>query len=63
MKYDVAIVGAGLAGLVAACELIDGKKRVLLVDQEPENSMGGTGILVFWWHLFSKFTRAKEAWH
>lgn len=41
MKYDVAIVGAGLAGLVAACELIDAKKKVLLVDQEPENSIGG----------------------
>lgn len=27
MKYDVAIVGAGLAGLVAACELIDAKKK------------------------------------
>lgn len=27
MQYDVAIVGAGLAGLVAACELIDAKKK------------------------------------
>ncbi|TKI68134.1 FAD-binding dehydrogenase [Lysinibacillus mangiferihumi] len=47
MKYDVAIVGAGLAGLVAACELIDAKKRVLLVDQEPENSMGGQAFWSF----------------
>ncbi|WP_432702521.1 FAD-binding dehydrogenase [Lysinibacillus sphaericus] len=47
MKYDVAIVGAGLAGLVAACELIDTKKRVLLVDQEPENSMGGQAFWSF----------------
>lgn len=47
MKYDVAIVGAGLAGLVAACELIDAKKRVLLVDQEPENSIGGQAFWSF----------------
>ncbi|WP_155593951.1 FAD-binding dehydrogenase [Lysinibacillus cavernae] len=47
MKYDVAIVGAGLAGLVAACELIDAKKKVLLVDQEPENSMGGQAYWSF----------------
>lgn len=37
MKYDVAIVGAGLAGLVAACELVDAKKKVLIVEQESEN--------------------------
>ncbi|MCM0625260.1 FAD-binding dehydrogenase [Lysinibacillus sp. OL1_EC] len=47
MKYDVAIVGAGLAGLVAACELIDAKKKVLLVDQEPENSIGGQAYWSF----------------
>lgn len=47
MKYDVAIIGAGLAGLVAACELIDAKKKVLLVDQEPENSMGGQAYWSF----------------
>lgn len=47
MKYDVAIVGAGLAGLVAACELVDAKKRVLLVDQESENSIGGQAFWSF----------------
>lgn len=47
MKYDVAIVGAGLAGLVAACELVDAKKKILLVDQEPENSMGGQAYWSF----------------
>lgn len=47
MKYDVAIIGAGLSGLVAACELIDAKKKVLLVDQEPENSMGGQAYWSF----------------
>ena len=28
MMYDVVIVGAGLAGLVAACELADAKKKL-----------------------------------
>ena len=45
--YDVAIVGAGLAGLVAACELADAKKKILLVDQEPENSLGGQAFWSF----------------
>lgn len=38
---DVIIVGAGLAGLVAACELGDRGKRVILLDQEPEHFLGG----------------------
>ncbi|HEY8417452.1 MAG TPA: FAD-binding dehydrogenase [Limnochordales bacterium] len=42
---DVIIVGAGLAGLVAACELIDAGKRVIIVDQEPAASLGGQA---FW---------------
>ncbi|HYV97000.1 MAG TPA: FAD-binding dehydrogenase, partial [Gemmatimonadaceae bacterium] len=38
---DVIVVGAGLAGLVAACELARAKKRVIVVDQEPAQSLGG----------------------
>jgi predicted oxidoreductase len=38
---DVIVVGTGLAGLVAAAELSDAGRRVLLVDQEPEASRGG----------------------
>jgi predicted oxidoreductase len=40
-KADAIVVGAGLAGLVAACELADAGKRVLILDQEPEASLGG----------------------
>ena len=47
MHYDVIIVGAGLAGLVTACELLDANKRVLLVDQEPANSIGGQAFWSF----------------
>lgn len=38
---DVVIVGAGLAGLVAAAELADRGKRVLILDQEPRANFGG----------------------
>ncbi|MDR3680609.1 MAG: FAD-binding dehydrogenase [Flavipsychrobacter sp.] len=42
---DVVIVGAGLAGLVAAHELIDKGLRVVILDQEPEQNLGGQA---FW---------------
>ena len=42
---DVIIVGAGLAGLVAAAELADAGRKVLIVDQEPEQNLGGQA---FW---------------
>ena len=42
---DVIIVGSGLAGLVAAAEAADAGRRVLLLDQEGEQSLGGQA---FW---------------
>ncbi|MBE9376106.1 FAD-binding dehydrogenase [Saccharopolyspora sp. HNM0983] len=42
---DVIVIGAGLAGLVASAELADAGRRVLLLDQEPEGSLGGQA---FW---------------
>ncbi len=42
---DVIVVGAGLAGLVATAELADAGRKVLLLDQEPEQSLGGQA---FW---------------
>ncbi|WP_030778862.1 FAD-binding dehydrogenase [Streptomyces sp. NRRL S-920] len=43
MAYDadVIVIGAGLAGLAATAELVDAGRRVILVDQEPEQSIGG----------------------
>ncbi|HZI91768.1 MAG TPA: FAD-binding dehydrogenase [Thermoleophilaceae bacterium] len=38
---DAIVVGAGLAGLVATAELTDAGKRVIVLDQEPEASLGG----------------------
>jgi uncharacterized protein len=51
MKVDVIVVGAGLAGLVATAELADAGKKVLLLDQEPEASMGGQA----WWSFGGLF--------
>lgn len=45
MDADVIVVGAGLAGLVATAELADAGKRVVLLDQEPEQNFGGQA---FW---------------
>ena len=45
MDADVIVVGAGLAGLFATAELADAGKKVLLLDQEPEQSLGGQA---FW---------------
>ena len=45
MDADVIVVGAGLAGLVATAELADAGRKVLLLDQEPEQSLGGQA---FW---------------
>jgi hypothetical protein len=44
---DVIIVGAGLAGLVAATELADAGRRVIIVDQEPEQNLGGQAFWSF----------------
>lgn len=43
-KADVVIVGAGLAGLVAAAELADRGKHVIIIDQEPEQNLGGQAL-------------------
>ncbi len=46
-EADVIIVGAGLAGLVAAAELVDAGRRVILLEQEPEASLGGQAFWSF----------------
>lgn len=51
MEWDVIVVGAGLAGLVATAELADAGKKVLLLDQEPESSFGGQA----WWSFGGLF--------
>lgn len=51
MHYDCIVVGAGLAGLTATVEIANAGKKVLLLDQEPEQSMGGQA----WWSFGGLF--------
>ncbi|WP_223966062.1 FAD-binding dehydrogenase [Bradyrhizobium sp. RD5-C2] len=44
---DVIVIGAGLAGLVAATEIADAGKRVIVLDQEGEQSIGGQAFWSF----------------
>lgn len=50
-QSDAIVIGAGLAGLVAAAELIDAGKRVTILEQEPEASFGGQA----WWSFGGLF--------
>ncbi len=45
IEADVIVVGAGLAGLVATHELVKAGRKVLVVDQENRNNLGGQA---FW---------------
>jgi predicted oxidoreductase len=51
IEADVVVVGAGLAGLVATAELADAGKKVILLEQEPEASLGGQA----WWSFGGLF--------
>ena len=42
---DAIVIGAGLAGLVAAAELAEAGRRSIILEQEPEQSLGGQA---FW---------------
>jgi uncharacterized protein len=44
---DAIVVGAGLAGLAATAELADAGRKVLLLDQEGEQSLGGQAFWSF----------------
>ena len=47
MDADVIVIGAGLAGLTAATEVADAGKKVIVLDQEPEVSLGGQAFWSF----------------
>lgn len=41
LRGDVAIIGGGIAGIVAALELLDRGQRVILLDRDTEDRFGG----------------------
>ncbi len=47
LDADAIVVGAGLAGLVAAAELATAGRRVIVLEQEPEASLGGQAFWSF----------------
>ena len=47
LDADVVVVGAGLAGLVATAELADRGRRVILLEQEPSDYLGGQAFWSF----------------
>ena len=47
MDADVIVVGGGLAGLIAATELADAGRKVILLDQEGAQSLGGQAFWSF----------------
>jgi hypothetical protein len=47
MDADVIVVGAGLAGLVATAELAAAGRKVILLDQEGEQNLGGQAFWSF----------------
>ncbi|HLS40807.1 MAG TPA: FAD-binding dehydrogenase [Ornithinicoccus sp.] len=51
MDADVIVVGAGLAGLVATAELVAAGRRVILLDQESADHLGGQA----WWSFGGLF--------
>jgi len=51
LDADVIVVGAGLAGLVATAELVAAGRRVILLDQESADHLGGQA----WWSFGGLF--------
>ena len=50
-EAEVIVVGAGLSGLVAATEIADGGRRVLLLEREGEQDLGAQA----WWSFGGLF--------
>lgn len=46
-QHDIIVVGSGLAGLVAVYEMTKAGKKVLLLDQESEQNLGGQAYWSF----------------
>lgn len=60
-KYstDVVIIGAGLAGITCALELLNSGKKILLLDANPKEKFGGLANNAFGGMLFNNTTEQK----
>lgn len=60
-QTEIIIVGGGIAGIVAAYELIDAGRRVLLIDRDKEKNFGGLAKWAFGGMFFvdSKLQRKR----
>jgi predicted oxidoreductase len=56
------IVGAGLAGLVAAAEVAHLGRTALLVDQEGEQNLGGQAFWSFGGLFFVDWAVSRPTW-
>ena len=74
-QFDIAVVGAGLAGLVAATEAAAMGRRVVVIEQEGQQSLGGQAFWSFgglflvnspeqrdWWGIKDSFDLAWTDW-
>ena len=63
MDADIVVVGAGIAGLVAAAEAADAGRQVLLVDQEGRAESGRPGLLEPRWPVPGRQPGAAQDGH
>jgi len=65
MAYDAdaIVVGAGLAGLVAAAELAEAGRKIIVLDQEPEPIARRSGVLVVRRDFSRRLARAAAHGH
>ncbi len=60
LDADAIVIGAGLAGLVAATELADAGKRVIILDQEPDQTLGGQAWRSLGGRLFRRLPSSER---
>jgi len=46
-QYDIAIIGAGLAGITTALELLDHNLKIVIIDRDSEQNFGGLAMNAF----------------
>jgi hypothetical protein len=61
LEYENIIVGGGLAGISTAIELLDNNKKVLIIERDVEENLGGLAKKSFGGILFSGTPLQKRA--